>query len=138
MLIRVLNLCSSKGLLKIVSIVVALNFLLSLYLYINYENSLDKDSSLNINTNIVRQNLKVSFLDIGQGDSIFIETANGNSMLIDSGPTGGKVLNQISKTKNFFDKKIDVALITHTDSDHIGSMSDVIKNMMYKVLQNLE
>lgn len=101
------------------------SFALSLYLYIESQNRelevLEKSSGN------VTQNLSVSFLDIGQGDSIIINTPTGNSLLIDSGPAGGKVLGQLSSAKNFFDKKIDMVLITHTDSDHIGSMKDVVK-----------
>lgn len=108
---------SSAAVSGAVMILAIISFALSIYL-------------LEDNKNFVKNsppNLSVSFLDVGQGDSIYIETPTGNSMLIDSGPAGGKVLDQLSSTKNFFDKKIDVALITHTDADHIGSMSDLIK-----------
>lgn len=73
------------------------------------------------------QKLQVSFLDIGQGDAILIQAPNGNSLLVDSGPTGGKALAEIARLKSFFDRKIDAILITHGDADHIGSMIDVMK-----------
>ena len=101
------------------------NFALSLYLYVESQNH--ELEVLEKYLGNVTQNLSVNFLDIGQGDSIFINTPTGNSLLIDSGPAGGKALGQLSSAKNFFDKKIDMVLITHTDSDHIGSMKDVVK-----------
>ena len=54
-----------------------------------------------------RQFLKVVFLDVGQGDSIFIEAPNGRRLLIDSGPSAA-VVRQISKQLSFYDRKIDI------------------------------
>jgi competence protein ComEC len=65
--------------------------------------------------------LIVSFLDIGQGDAILIKTPNGNRMLIDGGPDK-KILEQIGNELPFGEKKIDVVLATHPDSDHIGGL----------------
>jgi competence protein ComEC len=67
------------------------------------------------------QTLKISFFDIGQGDSIFIESPNGNQMLVDGGPDN-TVLRRISKEVGFFDRFIDVVLATHPDQDHIGGL----------------
>jgi competence protein ComEC len=70
--------------------------------------------------------LTVAFLDVGQGDAIFIDSPNGNQMLIDGGP-GKPVLRQLSKVMPFYDRSIDVILATHTDEDHIGGLPDVLK-----------
>ncbi len=79
------------------------------------------------------QNLKVHFLDIGQGDAIYIETPNRNSMLIDSGPQNEKVISEIQSTKNIFDRRVDVLVATHADSDHIGSMKKVMQKFTHKI-----
>ncbi len=73
------------------------------------------------------QYLKVAFLDIGQGDSIFIETPDGVQMLIDGGPDGS-VLRELSKQMPLFDRTIDIVLATHSDKDHIGGLVDVLKS----------
>jgi len=71
--------------------------------------------------------LKVSFLDVGQGDAIFIESPTGNQMLIDGGPDKN-ILNALSRVMLFYDKTIDVVLATHPDQDHIGGIPLVLKN----------
>ena len=47
--------------------------------------------------------LKVTFFDVGQGDSIFIETPGRNQILIDGGPTD-KILNKLGKEMGFWDR----------------------------------
>ena len=70
--------------------------------------------------------LTVAFLNIGQGDSIFIEAPSGNQILIDGGPGRG-VLRELSKVMPFYDRSIDVVLATHPDADHIGGLPDILK-----------
>lgn len=70
--------------------------------------------------------LTVAFLDVGQGDAIWIQAPNGKELLVDTGP-GQAVVTELSKLKNFFDRTIDVVLLTHTDSDHIGGIPEVFK-----------
>jgi len=70
--------------------------------------------------------LTVAFLDVGQGDAIYVEAPNGNQILIDGG--GSKaVLRQLSKVMPFYDRSIDVVLATHSDKDHIGGLPDVLQ-----------
>lgn len=68
--------------------------------------------------------LKVSFLDIGQGDAILIETPDKYQMLIDGGPDAG-VLRKLGEELSFWDRTIDVVVATHPDLDHIGGLPDV-------------
>jgi len=79
--------------------------------------------------------LKVVFLDVGQGDSIYIEAPNGKQMLIDGGPDA-KVLSSLSKVMPFGDRSIDMVVATHPDSDHIGGLPIFMDN--YKVTSILE
>ncbi|MEZ4194802.1 MAG: ComEC/Rec2 family competence protein [Candidatus Paceibacterota bacterium] len=69
--------------------------------------------------------LTVAFLDVGQGDAIFVETPDGVQLLIDGGPDAG-VLREVSKVMPFWDRKIDVVLATHPDKDHIGGLVDIL------------
>ncbi|MBU2633549.1 MBL fold metallo-hydrolase [Patescibacteria group bacterium] len=72
-----------------------------------------------------RSGLAVYFLDVGQGDSIFIQAENGNQILIDGGQNKS-VLNQLSKVMPFYDRVIDVVIETHPDGDHIGGLVEVL------------
>lgn len=69
--------------------------------------------------------LTVAFLDVGQGDAIFIEAPGGNQLLIDGG-LGRGVLRELSKVMPFYDRSLDVVLATHPDADHIGGLPDVL------------
>jgi competence protein ComEC len=70
--------------------------------------------------------LTVSFLDIGQGDSIFIDAPSGRQVLIDGGPSDGGVLRQLSAVMPWYDRTIDVVIPTHPDADHIAGLIDVL------------
>ena len=74
--------------------------------------------------------LQVNFFDVGQGDSIFIQTPHGYQILIDGGPTDA-VLEKLGSVMNFWDKSIDVVVLTHPDHDHIAGLIEVLKK--YKV-----
>lgn len=70
--------------------------------------------------------LTVSFLDVGQGDAIFVETPDGVQVLIDGG-SNNSVLRELAKQMSISDKSIDVVLATHPDKDHIGGLVDVLQ-----------
>lgn len=72
-----------------------------------------------------KDSVSVSFLDVGQGDSILIESTNRNQILIDGG-ADGRVLQKISRALPPFDRHIDVVVETHPDKDHIGGLPDVV------------
>lgn len=79
--------------------------------------------------------LSVTFLDVGQGDAIFIESPTGVQILVDGGPPDGGVLRRLSQVLGFFDRTIDVLLATHPDRDHIGGLPDVLER--YEVAEIL-
>ncbi len=70
--------------------------------------------------------LTVTFLDVGQGDSILVETPDGVQLLIDGGPDN-TVLRRLSQELPWFDTNLDMVLGTHPDKDHIGGLVDVLK-----------
>ncbi len=69
--------------------------------------------------------LRVSFLDVGQGDAIFIETPSGNQVLVDGGP-GTEVLRKLPTVMPWYDRSIDLVIGTHADLDHIGGLIEVL------------
>jgi competence protein ComEC len=73
-----------------------------------------------------RELLKIHFIDVGQGDAIFIELPDKRAVLIDGGETNmsSRVINAInSANKN----RLDFVIATHPHSDHIGGLSKVIE-----------
>jgi competence protein ComEC len=70
--------------------------------------------------------LKVDFLDVGQGDSTFIQTPENHQILIDGGP-GSTVLQKLSTRMPFFDKTIDLVILTHPESDHMQGLLYVLQ-----------
>lgn len=67
----------------------------------------------------------VHYLDVGQGDSTFIELANGQTMLIDAA-NEWNADDIIAYIKNEGYSKIDYVVATHPHSDHIGAMPDIL------------
>ena len=59
---------------------------------------------------------EVDFLSVGQGDAELIQTPAGN-ILIDAGP-GNKILEQLSSSLPFYDRTIDLVIISHPNKDH--------------------
>lgn len=99
--------------LKLIHLVVAL----CLAVFVFYANSIasQKDGLL-----------KVYFLDVGQGDAIFIETPNGNQVLIDGGPDN-KVLQELAKVMPFYDREIDLVALSHPHADHVTGLISVLE-----------
>ncbi len=69
--------------------------------------------------------LTVSFLNVGQGDAIFIRAPSGETVLIDGGPDSS-VLRQLGATIPWYQKSIGVIIPTHPDADHITGLIDVL------------
>lgn len=72
--------------------------------------------------------MQVHFIDVGQGDSILIESPSGKTMLIDGGVKGaGQQI--VSYLKELEINKLDIVVATHPDADHIGGLIPVLDNM---------
>ena len=74
-----------------------------------------------------RHVLTVAFLDVGQGDSVYIEGPNGNQILYDAGAPNGASLRALSSVMPWYDRSIDVAVMSHPDQDHIGGFADILE-----------
>ncbi|WP_025117268.1 MBL fold metallo-hydrolase [Lysinibacillus fusiformis] len=72
--------------------------------------------------------MRVHFIDVGQGDSILIESPNGKTMLIDGGVKGaGQQV--VSYLKELGVNKLDQVVATHPDADHIGGLIPVLQTI---------
>ncbi len=74
-----------------------------------------------------QHHLKVTFLDVGQGDAILIRTPRGHKILIDAGPSGHALLRALSKELYFWERDFDMFFATHADKDHVGGFVDFLK-----------
>ena len=87
----------------------------------NQNNNQNQNDYINMNNDL----LKVHYLDVGQGDSIFIELPNNETMLIDAAESYQSE-NIINYLKNLNYQKIDYVIGTHPHTDHIGGLKDII------------
>lgn len=78
-----------------------------------------------INTN-KKEYFEISFLDVGQGDSVLITSPNGNRLLYDSGTPDNKVEYSVEKELRLFDRDIDIFVASHPDADHIGGFQSLV------------
>jgi len=72
----------------------------------------------------IERELQVTFLNVGQGDAILIQTPEGRQVLIDGGPDRS-VLRQLPRFMGPLDRSIDLVIATHPDKDHIAGLADV-------------
>lgn len=68
----------------------------------------------------------IHVLDIGQGDSIFITGPEGQQILVDGGPDLS-ALTGIAKHMSFFDRSIDVLVLTHPHLDHVAAFPEILR-----------
>ena len=80
------------------------------------------DNLINLDTS---ENIKIHYIDVGQGDSILIQCGEHN-MLIDAG-TNSSEEDLISYLDNLNIQKFDYLVGTHTHEDHIGGMDKIVK-----------
>ncbi len=78
--------------------------------------------------------LRIHFIDVGQGDCTLIELPDGKSMLIDGGDDKSSTKMQVMRYLNALKiDTLDHLVITHTDKDHCGSLEEVFR---YKEVKN--
>lgn len=74
--------------------------------------------------------LHLFFCDVGQGDAAYIRAPNNQDILIDGGPND-RVLSCLGRHMPFYDRTIDVVMLTHPQKDHLQGLLSVIQR--YKV-----
>lgn len=105
------NLSTLKKLNKILATLLALNCILGIcFLWLNRS-----------------INPTISFLDVGQGDCILINTKNQQQILIDGGPDN-TVLSKLSNILSPYDRHIELMILTHPHEDHITGLFFVFEN----------
>ncbi len=74
--------------------------------------------------------MEIDFFDVGQGDSIFIETPKHKQILIDGGPDL-TILEKLGREMPFWDRSIDLVVLSHPEADHLAGLIEVVKR--YKI-----
>ncbi|MCK5332557.1 MBL fold metallo-hydrolase [Candidatus Parcubacteria bacterium] len=86
-------------------------------------------------TQDIKNESKIIFFDIGQGDATMIDAGGGNQILIDGGD-GKMILEKLGKYMPLLDREIELVIMTHPDKDHLGGLVEVLK--YYQVAQIIE
>jgi competence protein ComEC len=80
--------------------------------------------------------LHIFFFDVGQGEAILVETPSGQRVLIDGGPADGGILALLGQRLPFWERDIDLVVLTHPHEDHVGGLIAVLNK--YRVKHVLE
>jgi competence protein ComEC len=78
--------------------------------------------------------LEVVFFDVGQGDAALIKSPYGQNILIDGGPDN-TVIRRLSEELPFWERRIDLMVLTHPHDDHLFGLNEVLER--YRVDQAL-
>lgn len=73
------------------------------------------------------KDLKIYFLDVGQGDSELVILPGGIKMIIDGGLPNGKLLENLGSILPIGDRYIDLVMVSHPQLDHFGGLIEVMK-----------
>jgi competence protein ComEC len=68
----------------------------------------------------------ISFLDVGQGDAVLIQRGN-IQILIDGGPSPQAITNELGRRMPYWDKNIELLVMTHPHQDHLSGLVEVLK-----------
>ena len=77
------------------------------------------------------QKPRAIFLNVGQGDAILVTLPGDKQILIDGGPSN-KISAKLSAYMPFYDKDIELAILTHPHADHLNGLVSVFKNYNVK------
>lgn len=75
--------------------------------------------------------LHIVFCDVGQGDAVYIRTPTSEDILIDGGPND-KVLSCLGRHMPFYDRTIDMVILSHPQKDHLQGLISVIQRYNVK------
>ena len=73
------------------------------------------------------ERLTVHVLDVGQGDSILIESPTGRRVLIDGGPDGALLQRRLAEHLPWWSRRIDVVVLTHPSADHLIGLTESLR-----------
>ncbi len=74
---------------------------------------------------------RIDFFAVGQGDATLISLQNDVQILIDGGPSED-ILDHLSRSMPFYDKELEVVILSHADADHLTGLVEVIQDYTIK------
>lgn len=75
--------------------------------------------------------LHLTICNVGQGDAIYLRTPKGADILIDGGPND-QALSCLSRHMPFWDRQLEMVILTHPQADHLTGLISVFKNYQVK------
>lgn len=78
------------------------------------------------------ERLDVSILDVGQGDAILIQTPDRQKVLIDGGPGMRDTANHLGRLLPFWDRTIDLIVLTQPQADHLTGLMAILDRYQVK------
>jgi competence protein ComEC len=73
----------------------------------------------------------VTFLDVGQGDATLLQAPGGHAALVDGGPPGSGVVEDLRRRGV---RSLDVVVLTHAQEDHQGGLEELLDHVPVRVL----
>lgn len=70
--------------------------------------------------------LRLDFLNVGQGDAILVTAPTGEQLLVDGGPSGIVLARELSAVMPHWDRTLDAVVLTHPQEDHMGGLPAVL------------
>lgn len=80
--------------------------------------------------------LHLYMFDVGQGDALMIVTPDGKQIVIDGGEEPTLLLREIGEVMPFWDRSLDLVVVTHPDQDHLGGLPELLSR--YEVATIIE
>ena len=80
--------------------------------------------------------LRVSLLDVGQGEAIFIQTPGGGQVLVDGGRDPRLLLQALGERMPFWDGTLDMVVLTHPHEDHLAGLVEVVRRYRVDVVMD--
>jgi competence protein ComEC len=71
--------------------------------------------------------LRVTVLDVGQGDAILMESPAGHRILVDGGPSGARIAQALGRVLPPSERRIDLVVLTHAQDDHLTGLIEVLQ-----------
>lgn len=76
-------------------------------------------------------NLHITTLSVGQGDSILVQTPSHQNVLVDGGPDNS-VLSELGEKLPFYNRTLDAVVLTHPHADHLFGLIEIVKRYQVK------
>jgi len=80
--------------------------------------------------------LHVVFVDVGQGDAIFVQTPGGSQLVVDGGPSPSTMTAAVGRRLPLWDRTIELVVMTHPDEDHFAGLLPLLER--YQITQAME